>query len=159
MTRAMYPGSFDPVHLGHVDIVETLAQVFDEVVVVAMFNPEKPTGFFDLDEREAMLSAALSHLVNVKTSNAPGLVVHAARDLGVDVIVKGVRGVSDLDIEVQMANTNKAVSEIPTMLMPAEPATSFISSRFVREIAARGEQVDALVPAVVADFFARKAST
>lgn len=159
MTRAMYPGSFDPLHLGHVDVVQTLAQLFDDVIVVAMFNPDKPAGFFDLAEREAMLTATFSQLGNVKTTSAPGLVVHAARDLGVDVIVKGVRGVSDLDIEVQMAHTNKTVAGIPTMLLPAEPGNSFISSRFIREIASRGGDVSAMVPSAVAEMLVGKAST
>lgn len=150
MTRALYPGSFDPVHNGHVDVVEAAAPLFDEIIVVAMFNPDKPAGFFELAEREAMLAESFAHVPNVTTAKAPGLVVHAAAGLGADLIIKGVRSAVDLDIEVQMAHTNKAVTGIQTLLVPSEPANSFISSRFIREITARGEDISALVPPPVA---------
>lgn len=150
MTIAMYPGSFDPVHVGHIDVVEATAPLFAELVVVAMYNPAKSDGFFSMAERTELLAASVAHLPNVRTETAPGLVVHAARDLGADVIVKGVRSASDLDIETQMAHTNKAVTGIQTLLVPSEPANSYISSRFIREISARGEDVSAMVPPPVA---------
>lgn len=160
MTRAMYPGSFDPVHVGHVDVVEAVAPLFDDVVIVAMHNPAKPGGFFELAEREALLTASFEHLPNVKTANASGLVVHAARDLGADVIVKGIRSAADLDVEMQMAQTNKAVSGVQTMFVPCEPHNSYVSSRFIREISARGEDVSMMVPPPVAAALAsRKASS
>ncbi len=158
MIRALYPGSFDPVHIGHLDVVEAAAPLFDEVIVVAMFNQDKPDGFFDLDEREAMLKETFAHLANVSTASSPGLVVQAAAELDADVVIKGVRSAVDLDVEVQMAHTNKAVSGIQTLLVPSEPAHSFVSSRFIREIAARGEDVSSLVPPPVAKRLARKAS-
>lgn len=159
MTRAIYPGSFDPLHVGHVDVVEVAAQLFDEIVVVAMFNPDKPAGFFDLAEREAMLAESFAHLSNVQTAAFPGLVVHAAIELNADLIVKGVRSAADYDIEVQMAHTNKSVTGIQTLLIPSEPANSFVSSRFIREITARGEDVTTLVPPPVAQRLARKAAS
>lgn len=149
MTRALYPGSFDPVHLGHLDVVEACAALFDEIVVVAMYNPEKPAGFFTLEEREELLTETFAHLENVSTTSSAGLVVQAAAQLGADVVIKGVRSAGDLDVEVQMAHTNKAVSGIQTLLVPAEPANAFVSSRYIREITARGEDVTALVPAPV----------
>ena len=159
MTRALYPGSFDPVNNGHVDVVEAAAPLFDEVVVVAMFNPDKPAGFFELADREAMLAEAFAHVENVTTARAPGLVVHAAANLGADLIIKGVRSAGDLEIEVQMAHTNKAVTGIQTLLVPSEPANSFVSSRFIREITARGEDVTALVPPPVAERLMRKVAS
>lgn len=158
MIRALYPGSFDPVHIGHLDVVEAAAPLFDEVVVVAMFNQEKPGGFFTLEQRETMLKETFAHIANVRTASSPGLVVQAATEMGAQVIVKGVRSANDLDIEVQMAHTNKAVTGIQTLLVPCEPAHSFVSSRFIREIAARGEDVSSLVPPPVAERLARKAS-
>jgi pantetheine-phosphate adenylyltransferase len=146
----MYPGSFDPVHLGHLDVVTAAAPLFAEVVVVAMFNPEKNDGFFGLDEREALLAASVAHLPNVRTARASGLVVHAAAELGCDVIVKGIRSASDLDVETQMAHTNKRVTGVQTVFVPSEPANSFISSRFIREISSRGEDVSSMVPPPVA---------
>lgn len=155
MTRALYPGSFDPVHKGHLDVVEAVAPLFTEIVVVAMYNPDKPGGFLELAERETLLKETFAHLDNVATASASGLVVEVAADLGVDVIVKGVRSATDLDIETQMAHTNKAVSGIQTLLVPSEPANSYVSSRFIREIATRGGDVTSLVPAPVARRLAR----
>ncbi len=159
MTRALYPGSFDPVHIGHVDVVEAVASLFDEIVVVAMFNPGKESGFFSLAEREQMLAETFAHLTNVTTASAPGLVVHAAAQHEAQVIIKGVRSAADYDTEVQMAQTNKSVTGIQTLLVPSEPANSFISSRYIREITAQGEDVVALVPPPVAQRLARKAAS
>ncbi len=157
MTRAMYPGSFDPVHVGHVDIVEIAAAAFDEVIVVTMYNPAKD-GFFPLAQRRELLEATLGHLHNVSITSAAGLVVDAACDLGATVIVKGIRSATDLDVELQMAQTNKAVSGVQTMFVPTEPDHSFVSSRFIREIASHGGDVSALVPPLVAEALARKVS-
>ncbi len=159
MIRALYPGSFDPVHVGHVDVVEAAAPLFDEIVVVTMYNPDKLAGFFDLAEREEMLAETFAHLTNVATAAAPGLVVHAATEHDAQVIIKGVRSAADYGIEVQMAHTNKSVTGIQTLLVPSEPANSFISSRYIREIAAQGEDVTALVPPPVAQRLARKAAS
>ena len=155
MTRAMYPGSFDPVHLGHIGVVEIAAAAFDEVSVVAMYNPEK-AGFFALSQRQALLEAVLGHLDNVTISAATGLVIDAARDLDAPVIVKGVRSGSDLDIEMQMAQTNKTVSGVQTVFIPADPQHSYLSSRFIREIASQGGDITDLVPAAVADLLMRE---
>lgn len=149
MTLAMYPGSFDPVHVGHLDIVEAAARLFDDVVVVAMYNPDK-AGYFPLDQRKALLADAVAHVDNVRTVSATGLVVQAAADLGADVIVKGIRGSADLDIEMQMAQTNKSVTGIQTVFIPTEPQRSFVSSRFIREINNEGGDVTHLVPDAVA---------
>ncbi len=149
MTLAMYPGSFDPVHVGHVDVVDVASRLFDQVIVVAMYNPDK-AGYFPLDQREALLAETFGHLDNVKTVSAPGLVVQAAADLGADVIVKGVRGPVDLDVEMQMAHTNKSVTGIQTVFVPTEPPHSFISSRYIREINNEGGDVSHLVPDAVA---------
>ena len=149
MTKAMYPGSFDPLHLGHLNIVEIASSIFDEVVVVTMQNPEKKS-FLSLEEREDLLKSSFSHLSNVSTANSSGLVVNTATDLGVTVIVKGLRSTGDFEIEMQMAQTNKTVTGIETVFIPSEPAHSHISSRFIREIATLGGDVSALVPESVA---------
>ncbi|MFN3216584.1 MAG: pantetheine-phosphate adenylyltransferase [Acidimicrobiales bacterium] len=150
MTRALYPGSFDPVHIGHVSIVEAASRCFDEVVVVAMYNREKTDGYFTLAEREAMLAETFASLANVTTASAPGLVIQAAEALGADVIVKGVRSGTDLDSEMQMAQTNNHVSGIDTVLVPTRPEHAFVSSRYIREIHAQGEDVASMVPEPVA---------
>ena len=149
MTKAMYPGSFDPLHLGHLNIVEIAASIFDEVVVVTMQNPEKKS-FLSLEVREDLLKSSFSHLPNVSTANSSGLVVNAAVDLEATVIVKGLRSTGDFEIEMQMAQTNKTVAGVETIFIPSEPAHSHISSRFIREIAILGGDVSALVPESVA---------
>ena len=149
MTKAMYPGSFDPLHLGHLNIVEIAASIFDEVVVVTMQNPEKKS-FLSLEAREDLLKSSFSHLPNVSTANSSGLVVNAAVDLEATVIVKGLRSTGDFEIEMQMAQTNKTVAGVETIFIPSEPAHSHMSSRFIREIATLGGDVSALVPESVA---------
>ena len=149
MTKVMYPGSFDPLHLGHLHIVEIAADIFDEVVVVTMQNPEKKS-FLSLEEREKLLKASISKFSNVSTSSASGLVVDAAKNLGITTIVKGLRSSGDFEVEMQMAQTNKSVSGVETVFIPAEPSFSHISSRFIREISAMGGDVSALVPESVA---------
>ena len=149
MTKAMYPGSFDPLHLGHLNIVEIAASIFDEVVVVTMQNPEKKS-FLSLEVREDLLKSSFSHLPNVSTANSSGLVVNTAVDLEATVIVKGLRSTGDFEIEMQMAQTNKTVAGVETIFIPSEPAHSHISSRFIREIATLGGDVSALVPESVA---------
>jgi pantetheine-phosphate adenylyltransferase len=137
--------------VGHLKIIETTAQLFDQVVVAAVGNPGKgASGLFDLDEREALIAASVSHLDNVKTARWSGLLTDLARDLGADVIVKGLRGLSDFEIEVQMAQTNEHVSGIVTMFLPTAAEHSYLASRFIREIARMGGKVTDMVPPPVA---------
>jgi pantetheine-phosphate adenylyltransferase len=144
--KVMFPGSFDPVHLGHVDIIRQAAELFDEVIVAVMHNPEKPAGMFSISERVEMIKSSTSTIKGVSVHAAGGLAVDAAKKLGADCIVKSVRNVMDLDVEVQMAHTNAAVTGIQTVLLIPQPANSFISSRYVREIAQYGGNISALVP-------------
>ncbi|MEQ8716253.1 MAG: pantetheine-phosphate adenylyltransferase [Acidimicrobiales bacterium] len=150
MVRVLYPGSFDPVHNGHVEIVETAARLFDEVVVAAMRNPQKGQPLFGLDDREAMLNECFGHLDNVRTVMFAELVVTLAAREGTDVIVKGLRAVSDFESELQMAQTNKAVSGIETIFLPSTSSSSFIASKYIREIARFGGDVSSMVPEPVA---------
>lgn len=157
MTTVLYPGSFDPMHLGHLDIVEQAVELFGNVVVAAMHNPTKPSGMFSLGERLEMIEASVAHLAAVQVVSFPGLVVDAARSLGADLIVKGLRTAGDFEIEQQMAHTNHAVSGIRTVYLPCNPALVFISSRFIRELAKYGGDVTSMVPAPVAGGLARVA--
>jgi pantetheine-phosphate adenylyltransferase len=152
MAKVLYPGSFDPIHHGHLDVIEQALELFGHVVVAAMHNPSKPSGMFTLDERLDMIEHAVEPLrANgiVDVCAFPGLAVDAARDRGVDFIVKGLRTGGDFEIEQQMAQTNHVVSGVRTVYLPCKPALSFISSRFVREIANYGGDVSAMVPADV----------
>jgi pantetheine-phosphate adenylyltransferase len=148
--RVLYPGSFDPLHNGHLEIIEVAAQLFGPVVVAVMVNPQKADGFFPLAEREALIVDSVAHLADVTVEVHAGLVVDAAGRAGADFIVKGVRAAGDLEVEMQMAHTNYAVSGVRTVFLPSGSAVGFISSRYIREIAKEGRDVSSLVPEPVA---------
>lgn len=149
-TKVLYPGSFDPLHNGHVEIIETAAELFDHVVVATMRNPQKGEPLFTLDERMAMIQDSLAHLPNVSVVSFSALVVDLARDIGADFIVKGLRAVSDFEGEMQMAQMNRAVSGVHTLFLPSASEHSFLASKFIRDIARFGGDVTAMVPAAVA---------
>lgn len=150
MPVALYPGSFDPIHLGHLDVIEQGLELFGSVVVVTMHNPGKPSGAFALDERQAMIRESLAGWDNVRVEAHPGLAIDAAVAFGADVIVKGLRSASDFDVEQQMSLMNHSVGGVRTVFVPANPALSFISSRYIREIALYGRDLSGLVPGPVA---------
>lgn len=153
MTRptVLYPGSFDPIHLGHVDVVEQAAELFGDVVVAVMHNPSKPNGMFTIDERVDMARAATAHVGGTRVEPHTGLAVTAAVEVGAAFIVKGLRTPADFEVEQQMALTNHSVSGVRTVYLPCRADFSFVSSRFIREIAQYGGNVRHLVPGVVAD--------
>ncbi|MGP0109911.1 MAG: pantetheine-phosphate adenylyltransferase [Acidimicrobiales bacterium] len=150
MRIALIPGSFDPVHNGHLEVIERAARLFDEVVVAALRNPQKSEVLFDLDERQQMLEESLAHLVNVRIVSVSTLVVNVAHDVGASAIVKGLRAVSDFENELQMAQMNKQLSGVETLFIPTSSAHSFIASRLLREVARFGGDVNSFVPKVVA---------
>ena len=154
MAIAIYPGSFDPVHLGHVRIVENAATIFDQVIVVAMQNREKK-GFLSIEKRQELLKTSFAHLNNVVTDSSTGLVVDVAKALNAEVIIKGLRSSADFEIEMQMAQTNKKISAINTVFIPTDPEYSYITSRFIREISSEGGDVSGLVPKPVSDLLKR----
>lgn len=155
MPVALYPGSFDPIHLGHLDVIEQALELFGSVVVVTMHNPAKPSGAFTLAERQAMIAESLAGWDNVSVESFPGLAIDAAAKFNADVIVKGLRSATDFDVEQQMALTNHRVGGVRTVFVPASPALSFISSRYVREIALYGHDLSDLVPGPVASRLAQ----
>jgi pantetheine-phosphate adenylyltransferase len=150
MTRALIPGSFDPVTLGHLDVIERTAKLFDDVLVAVVENPHKST-LFALDERTEMLADVTGHLHNLKVDAFEGLLVDFALDRDVQAIVKGLRAVSDFEYELQMAQVNYRLSGIETFFMPTSPEHSFLSSSLVREVARFGGDVSSMVPPPVAE--------
>ena len=150
MATVLIPGSFDPLHLGHVDIVDQAVELFGDVVVGVLVNFDKPSGLFTPDERVVLAEASLADRPTVSVKAFGGLAVQAASDIGADFIVKGLRTPNDYDIEQQMAHMNHSVTGIRTVFLPCQARYGFVSSRFIREIAAQGEAIDHLVAAPVA---------
>ncbi len=150
MRIALIPGSFDPVHNGHLEVIERATRLFDEVVVATLRNPQKDGALFDLHERQEMLEESLHHLDNVRIVSLSTLVVNVANDVGASVIVKGLRAVSDFENEMQMAQMNKQLSGVETLFIPTSSTHSFIASKLLREVARFGGDVTSFVPEVVA---------
>jgi len=150
VATALCPGSFDPVTLGHLDIIERTARHFDDVIVAVIRNPQKTKSLFSLEERQQMLKEATAHLPNIRIEFFKGLLVDFARDHGANAIVKGLRAVSDFDYELQMAQMNQRLSGIDTFFISTSPQHSFLSSSLVREVARFGGDVSGMVPPKVA---------
>jgi pantetheine-phosphate adenylyltransferase len=150
MSRAVCPGSFDPVTHGHLDVIERTSRLFDEVVVAVGQNMAK-NALFTPDERVEMLQDVCGRLPNVAVSLFRGLLVDFCAERGIDVIVKGLRLVSDFDYELQMAQMNRQLTGVDTVFMPTAPQWSYVSSSLVREVVGLGGNVDALLPGPVAE--------
>lgn len=156
MATVLIPGSFDPVHLGHLDVIDQAAELFGRVVVAVMHNPSKPSGLFSAEERAELVRASLDGRADVVVELHEGLAVQAAARTGADFIVKGLRTPSDFEIEQQMAHNNFQITGVRTVYVPCRPDLGHISSRFVREISAHGGAIDHLVtPPVAAALAAR----
>lgn len=152
--RAIYPGSFDPITLGHVDVARRAAWLFEEVVVAVYEGQEKPGALFATEERIAMareVAAALPER-NIVVDSFSGLTVDYARARGAGVVVRGLRAVSDFEYEFKLAHMNAHLApEIEVVCLMTSSGHSFISSSLIREVAALGGDIDGLVPAVVGD--------
>jgi pantetheine-phosphate adenylyltransferase len=154
MVTAIYPGTYDPVTNGHIDVITRAASIFDRIVVGVVGEPRHKTPMFTLDERVAFLEEALADMENVDVDVFSVLVVDFARKWGARAIVKGLRVISDFEWEFQMNQLNRMLApEIETVYVMASPTVSFVSSSGVKEIAAFGGNVDTLVPDAVARRF------
>ena len=159
MATALCPGSFDPVTLGHIDIIERTARHFDDVIIAVIRNPQKSQSLFSLEERQQMLKESTAHLSNIRIEFFKGLLVDFARDHGANAIVKGLRAVSDFDYELQMAQMNQQLTGIDTFFISTSPQYSFLSSSLVREVARFGGDVSSFVHPAVAARLKAKAGT
>lgn len=150
MVRVVYPGSFDPVTLGHLDIIKRASAAFDEVIIGVLNNSEKKSPLFTLEERVIMLKEVTNDLPNVSVECFGGLLVDFVKAKGSNIIVRGVRAMADFNIELQMAQTNRAVAnDIDTVFFSTSTQYSAISSSVVKEYASYGVSVKDFVPAKV----------
>jgi pantetheine-phosphate adenylyltransferase len=151
LRTALFPGSFDPFHNGHLEIVEAASTLFDHLVVAPMRNTQKGAPIFTLEERTQMIADSVAHLPNVTLASFSSLVVDLARDVGADVIVKGLRVASDAEAELQQAQMNKRVAGIETLFIPCSSEYSFIASKYVRDFARFGgaDRIGSFVPGPV----------
>jgi pantetheine-phosphate adenylyltransferase len=150
MPTAIYPGTFDPVHNGHIDIATRAATLFDHVFVAIYARPLKSL-LFDIHERKAMLEEALGHVPNVSVTTYRSLTVDFAQQLGAQVIVRGLRVISDFELEFQMALTNKKLApDLEFVCLMTSQEYAFLSASTVKEIAMLGGCVDGMVPPHVA---------
>ncbi len=149
MTTALIPGSFDPPTNGHLDVIERCAGLFDQIIVAVIKNPSKAALFTEA-EREAMLAEVTADWDNVTIGAFDGLLVNYADEGGADVIVKGLRAVTDFDYELQMSQMNRQLSGIDTFFVATSPEYGYLSSSLVKEISQYGGAIDGLVPEVVA---------
>jgi len=146
---AVYPGSFDPLTCGHLDVIERAAKIFDLVTVAVVVNPQKREPLFSLDEREAMIRRSVEHLSNVQVDHFRGLLADYVRHRQATVIVKGLRVVTAL--------MNRSLSEVDTVFLPSDPRWSFVSSTLVKEVYNLGADVADYVPqAVLAVMLAKR---
>jgi pantetheine-phosphate adenylyltransferase len=153
--RALYPGSFDPLTLGHLDLIERGSRLFDGLVVAVLRNPAKQPAF-PLERRIEQIRVATAHLPGLEVQSFDGLTVAFARSCGASVILRGLRALSDFEYELQIAHTNKSLApDLETLFLATAVPHSFLSSSVVKEVARFGGDVGHLVPPVVAADLAR----
>ncbi|QVL54225.1 MAG: pantetheine-phosphate adenylyltransferase [Cyanobium sp. M30B3] len=153
--RALYPGSFDPLTLGHLDLIERAARLFDGVIVAVLQNPGK-TPAFSLEQRLQQIRRSTAHLRGVEVGSFDGLTVEYARQSGAGVILRGLRAMSDFEFELQIAHTNHSLAPgVETLFLATAVQHSFLSSSVVKEVARFGGEVGHLVPPGVAEDLTR----
>ena len=159
VTRAVYPGSFDPPTNGHLDVIDRAARCFGEVIVAVVVNPQKRSPMFSLEEREAMLRSSVAAIANVRVEHFRGLLADYVKAERADVIVKGLRVVSDFESEMSAAMMNRSLSDVDTLFLMSDQRYSFVSSSLVKEVFFLGGDVAALVPEPVLRVMTEKRTT
>lgn len=149
MTTVVCPGSFDPVTLGHLDVFRRAAELFDDVVVCVVVNPNK-SGTFTVEERFAMIREVTTDLPGLRVDSFSGLLVDYCVEIGATAVVKGLRDSTDYDYELPMAHMNRSISGVDTVFLPTKSDLSFVSSSLCREVTRLGGDVSHLLPDTVA---------
>ena len=150
MKTALYPGSFDPVTVGHMDMISRAAKLCDTLIVAVMHNPDK-RGAMRVQTRVKALLEATAHIPNVRVIAHGGLLVDCARENGVDAVIRGLRPIGDFDSEYQMAQINRMLGGVETLMLMTSAEVASISSSVVRQIAQFGGSIDNMVPAAARD--------
>ncbi len=149
MRRALYPGTFDPVTNGHLDIIARASKLFDELIVSVAESPQKAV-LFNLEDRLRFMKEGCQGMSNVQVDSFSSLLVEYAREVGTRIIIRGLRAVSDFEYEFQMALMNHTIDpEVETLFMAPSESYTFLSSRIVKEVAAYGGKIEGLVPPIV----------
>jgi pantetheine-phosphate adenylyltransferase, bacterial len=149
MAKAMYPGSFDPITFGHIDIIERASKNFDELYVGIIYNVNK-NGWFSLEERKHLVEVAIAHLPNVKVVTYDGLSIRCAHEYGATALIRGLRAISDFEYELQLSSANHQLDPtVETFFLMARTEYSFVSSSMVKELATYDADVSLYVPKVV----------
>ncbi len=156
MTIAIYPGSFDPITKGHLDVLETGAKIFEKVIIVVAYNLNKKS-FLTVDERVNLIKESVKHLDNVEVDSFDGLTVDYAKKRNATILLRGLRAVSDFEYEMQLSQTNSALSEdIKTVFLITKPEYNFISSSTVKEIYLNNADISKFVPQPVSEYLKNK---
>ena len=156
MKTIVYPGTFDPITNGHIDLIERASRLFDKVIV-AIASSERKGPLFDVEERIQLASVALEHIPNIEVRGFDYLLVNFVKDCNADAIMRGLRAVSDFEYEFQLANMNRALSpDLESVFLTPAERFSYISSSLVREISSLNGDVSKFVPANVAEALAKK---
>ena len=152
MKIAIYPGSFDPITKGHLDVLETGAEIFDKVIIAVAKNSSK-LGFLNIEERVELIKKSCEHLKNVEVDCFEGLTVDYAQKRGATILLRGLRAVSDFEYEMQLSQNNSALdSKIKTVFLITKPTYNFISSSSVREIFLNNGDISQFVPEAVNEY-------
>lgn len=153
MTIAIYPGSFDPITNGHIDILKSGSEIFDKVIIAVSYNVNKK-GFLPIDKRVELIKKSVSHIKNVEVDTFTGLTVEYAKKQNADVLLRGLRTSFDFEYELQLSQTNNALyNDLKTVFLITKPEYNFISSSMVREILANKGDISKFVPEAVNEYF------
>ncbi len=156
MKTAIYPGSFDPITKGHLDILKNAADIFDKVIIAVAHNGEKK-GFLTVEERLELIRASIKHLPNVEVDAFQGLTIEYAKKHNAEVLIRGLRAVSDFEYEMQLSQTNSALCDkIKTVFLTTKPKYNFISSSTIKEILNNGGDISQFVPEPVYQYLTVK---